>query len=209
MSTATFRFSTDILQRLGEELITSLDQGIVELVKNSYDADALNCTVKLTGTDKTGGSVVITDDGDGMSAEDIRDGWLVLGRSRKDPGTRTRLGRLPAGSKGLGRLGALRMGNEALLVTQPIGEPGINYSLDLRWSDFASTDVVEDVELDIRRAIAMPRSGTRITINGLRMETDEREVRRLARELLLLADPFGDPAGFKLDSLVKSLCRSN
>ena len=199
MSTATFRFSTDILQRLGEELITSLDQGIVELVKNSYDADALNCTVKLTGTDKTGGSVVITDDGDGMSAEDIRDGWLVLGRSRKDPGTRTRLGRLPAGSKGLGRLGALRMGNEALLVTQPIGEPGINYSLDLRWSDFASTDVVEDVELDIRRAIAKPRSGTRITINGLRMATDEREVRRLARELLLLADPFGDPAGFKLE----------
>ena len=199
MSTAAFRFSTDILRRLGEELITSLNQGIVELVKNSYDADALNCTVELVGTDKPGGTVVITDDGDGMSADDIRNGWLVLGRSRKAPAHRTRLRRLPAGSKGLGRLGALRMGDEALLITQPIDEPGINYSLDLRWSDFARTDVVEDVELDIRRAASKPRTGTRITINGLRMATDEREVRRLARELLLLADPFGDPAGFKLD----------
>ena len=199
MSTATFRFSTDILQRLGEELITSLDQGIVELVKNSYDADALNCTIEMLGTDKPGGTVVITDDGDGMSAEDIRDGWLVLGRSRKDPGKRTRLDRLPAGSKGLGRLGALRMGSNALLVTQPTDEPGVDYSLNLQWSDFASTDLVEDVELNIERSVSKPHPGTRIEIRGLRMVTDEREVRRLARELLLLADPFGDPAGFKLE----------
>ena len=199
MSTATFRFATDILQRLGEELITSLDQGIVELVKNSYDADALNCTVKLVGTDKPGGTVIITDDGDGMSADDIRDGWLVLGRSRKAPAARTRRGRLPAGSKGLGRLGALRMGDKALLVTQPAGEPGISYSLDLRWSDFTSADVVEDVELDIRRAVSDPRAGTCVKISGLRKATAEREVRRLARELLLLADPFGDPSGFKLE----------
>ena len=199
MSTATFRFSTDILQRLGEELITSLDQGIVELAKNSYDADALNCTIEMLGTDKPGGTVVITDDGDGMSAEDIRDGWLVLGRSRKDPGKRTRLDRLPAGSKGLGRLGALRMGSNALLVTQPTDEPGVDYSLNLRWSDFASTDLVEEVELNIERSFSKPHPGTRIEISGLRMVTDEREVRRLARELLLLADPFGDPAGFKLE----------
>ena len=199
MSTATFRFSTDILQRLGEELITSLDQGIVELVKNSYDADALNCTVKLVHTDKPGGTIEITDDGDGMSAADIRDGWLVVGRSRKDPGKRTRLERLPAGSKGLGRLGALRMGSKALLVTQPTDEPGVNYSLDLRWSDFSSSDLVEDVGLDIQRSVSKVHPGTRIEIGGLRMATDEQEVRRLARELLLLADPFGDPAGFKLE----------
>ncbi len=197
MSTATFRFATDILQRLGEELITSIDQGIVELVKNSYDADARNCTVELVGTDGLGGTVIVTDDGDGMSADDIRDGWLVLGRSRKAPANRTSLGRLPAGSKGLGRLGALRMGDKALLVTQPAAEPGTSYSLDLRWSDFAKADVVEDVELNIRREPSKSRTGTRIKISGLRMTTSERDVRRLARELLLLADPFGDPTGFK------------
>ena len=199
MSTTTLRFSTDILQRLGEELITSFDQGIVELVKNSYDADASMCTVQLKDTEELGGTVLITDDGQGMSSDDIRDGWLVLGRSRKVPGNQTRRNRLPAGSKGLGRLGALRMGEEAFLVTQPRDEPGVDYSLLIRWADFANSDVVEDVELNIQRSDSEPRLGTRIEIRGLNKKAGEREVRQLARELLLLADPFGDPAGFKLE----------
>jgi hypothetical protein len=40
---ANFRFATDILRRLGEELNPNIDQGILELVKNAYDADARTC----------------------------------------------------------------------------------------------------------------------------------------------------------------------
>ncbi len=40
-----FKFSPSILNRLGEELIPNPDQGIIELVKNAYDADATKCTV--------------------------------------------------------------------------------------------------------------------------------------------------------------------
>ena len=214
MSTATFRVSTDILRRLGEELITSFDQGVVELVKNAYDADALECTVELKDTEEPGGSVVITDDGDGMSMNDIRDGWLVLGRSRKVPRDRTRLNRLPAGSKGIGRLGALRMGDEVLLATCPRQEQGTIYSVRIRWSDFARSDVVEDVRFDIRRSDATQGPGTRIEIRGLQKRVSAREAERLARELILLSDPFGDPTGFtpefiapefrELESLVRT-----
>lgn len=199
MNTATFRFSTDILRRLGEELITSFDQGIIELVKNSYDADASVCSVQLIDTEKAGGTAVVTDDGHGMSTRDIEDGWLVLGRSRKIPGSRTRRDRLPAGSKGLGRLGALRMGQEVVLTTQPQDEPGVDYSLRIRWADFANSDVVEDVRLAVKRSESEPRPGTRVEIRGLDAAASEREVRRLARELLLLTDPFGDPAGFRTE----------
>lgn len=199
MSSATFRFSTDILQRLGEELITSFDQGVIELVKNSYDADASVCSIELIDTQQAGGTVLITDDGHGMSIQDILDGWLVLGRSRKIPNIRTRRDRLPAGSKGLGRLGALRMGEEVLLTTQPREEPGAEYSLRIRWADFASSDVVEDVGLAVQRSDSEQRPGTRIAIHGLDKAAGEREVRQLARELLLLTDPFGDPAGFKTE----------
>ena len=196
MSTATFRVSTDILRRLGEELITSFDQGIVELVKNSYDADALKCTVELADTEELGGAVVITDDGDGMSMDDIRDGWLVLGRSQKVPRDRTRRNRLPAGSKGLGRIGALRMGDEVLLVTCPRKEQEAEYSVCIRWPDFARSNVVEDVEFDIQRSEAKRSHGTRIEIRRLHNRVSVREAERLARELILLSDPFADPAGF-------------
>ncbi len=49
-----FRFSANILRRLGEELNPSPSRGLVELVKNSYDADAINCTIKLGNVDKLG-----------------------------------------------------------------------------------------------------------------------------------------------------------
>lgn len=197
MNAVTFRFSTEILRRLGEELISTFDQGIVELVKNAYDADARTCTVQLIDTGKRGGTVVITDDGDGMSREDIEGGWLVLGRSRKVVHGRTRLGRLPAGSKGLGRLGALRMGENVVLETRPRNEPGVEYSLCINWSDFESTDVVENVPLFVNQISSHKPPGTRISIGNLKPTADKQVVTRLARELLLLANPFVDIEGFR------------
>ena len=194
---ARFRVSTEILRRLGEELITSLDQGLVELVKNAHDADARECTVELRNVDKPGGAVVITDDGDGMSRDDILNGWLVLGRSRKVACERTRLGRLPAGSKGLGRLGALRMGDEVRLSTRPRGQSPCQHSLRICWLDFESRDVIEDVEFSIHSARTQAPPGTRIEIRGLKTQVNESTIRKLARELILLSDPFGNSSGFK------------
>src|SRR5262249_23056801 len=113
MRTEHLRFSPDILRRLGEELIPYFDQGVIELVRNAYDADAANCRVELLGTEREGGTLRVSDDGVGMTAQAIRDGWLVLGRSAKSTGERTNLGRLPVGDKGLGRLAAMRMGEMA------------------------------------------------------------------------------------------------
>src|SRR5687768_10953139 len=113
MSTANLRFSTDILRRLGEELNPHPDQGILELVKNAYDADARSCSIELIDTQRAGGTIRVSDDGDGMDRDAIQNGWLVLGRSRKSVQQLTRLGRIPAGNKGLGRLAALRMGSRA------------------------------------------------------------------------------------------------
>jgi phosphoglycerate-specific signal transduction histidine kinase len=77
-TTANFRFSTNILRRLGEELNPSPSQGLIELAKNAYDADAVNCVIKLRKTDSQGGKIVITDDGDGMNESEIINGWLLL-----------------------------------------------------------------------------------------------------------------------------------
>lgn len=199
MSTARIRFSADILRRLGEELNPSLDKGIVELVKNAYDADAMWCRVTLIETDRAGGAIVVTDDGDGMTAHEIARGWLVLGSSTKDATQATRLGRIPSGSKGLGRLAALRMGSRARLTTRPRGHRSDEYGLVIDWNRFDSTDLVDDVDLTIEHADRSPdaEDGTVIRIEGLRERIQRMEVKRLARELILLADPFGDdPSGF-------------
>ena len=198
MSDLQFRFATDILRRLGEELNPSPDQGILELVKNSYDADAVNCVVTLSGSEQSDGVVQISDDGEGMTWEQLRDGWFVLGRSVKVANAPTRLGRLPAGNKGLGRLAALRLGREVDLVTRPSSRPDAEYDLTIDWSDFDKVDLVEEANVNVEeRPRTTSDSGTRITLRGLRTDLGRMDVKRLARSMVLLADPFGeDPSGF-------------
>ena len=200
MSTARIRFSTEILKRLGEELNPSLDKGVLELVKNAYDADATKCTVELQSTDAAGGAVLVKDNGDGMTVDDITNGWLVLGRSTKTQRQKTRLGRIPAGSKGLGRLAALRMGKRALMTTCPRKEKTTEHGLLIDWEEFDKADLVDDVELSVETARREKgtQSGTEIQIEELRTGFGRTAVKRLARELILLADPFGDdPEGFR------------
>ena len=200
MSDVQIRFATDILRRLGEELNPSPDRGIIELVKNAYDADARTCTIELIQTDQPGGSVRVVDDGDGMSAVEIRNGWLVIGKSEKSSSHRTRLGRVQAGSKGLGRLAALRMGSAAMLTTYPRAERTTQYDLLIDWRDFENVEHVDDVKLRIEQSRRSKASstGTEIHLEDLKIRIGRMDVKRLARELILLADPFGDnPEGFK------------
>jgi signal transduction histidine kinase len=204
MSQARIRFSADILRRLGEELNPSSDRGILELVKNSYDANATNCRIELFNVDQPGGSVVVMDDGDGMDASDVENGWLVLGHSLKSSERRTRLGRVPAGSKGLGRLASLRMGRRALLTTRPRTEVRSEYNLLIDWEAFDTAKLVDDVTLTIDRADRTrgQNNGTEVRIEDLRLPIGRLEVKRLARELILLADPFeDDESSFKPELL--------
>ena len=200
MKKARLRFSTEIIKRLGEELNPSLDKGVLELVKNAYDADATECLVELQNSDKSGGVVVVKDNGDGMTEEDITNGWLVLGRSTKTQQQWTRLGRIPAGSKGLGRLAALRMGKRALMTTWPRREENTEHGLLIDWEEFDTASLVDDVELIVEtsRENIGSESGTEIRIEDLRTAFGRMSVKKLARELILLADPFDDdPKGFR------------
>lgn len=192
------RFAPEVLQRLGEELNPSPEQGILELVRNAYDADATKCTVKLTKVSRAGGTLRINDDGAGMTAKELRDAWLVLGSSSKDPHARTEQhDRLPVGSKGLGRLAALRLGKSAELRTRSEAEPGREHLVVFDWSQFASATTVDEVDLEIRSRPTDKSPGTTILVNDLRKRFTKSEVQRLARALILLSSPFEAPGTFR------------
>lgn len=200
------RFAPQILARLGEELNPSPDQGVLELVRNAYDADATRCLVALEDITELGGTITIRDWGDGIDRQGVSDGWLVLGRSSKSITKRTERGRLQVGQKGLGRLAALRQGTIAELRTWPRSRRGakttrIEHSVVLDWNIFDSAETVDDVPVAVRTAEVDPTAcGTEITVRNLRGRWTRPDVKRLARALLLLADPFGDPhSGFQIE----------
>jgi signal transduction histidine kinase len=193
-----FKFSPSILRRLGEELIPNPDQGILELVKNSYDADATVCEIELLNTEDLGGTIVISDNGMGMDLETLQNGWLVIGKSEKESvSDRTELGRLRVGAKGLGRLAALRLGNRVELTTCPKSEPNTEYFVSICWDDFDAVNSVEEVFLSPTINSTKSKQGTKILISNLNVKIGRREVNRLARALLLLADPFDTKTSFR------------
>lgn len=193
-----FRFSPEVLSRLGEELIPNPEQGIIELVKNSYDADATWCKVELGEREGGSRTLSVTDNGLGMDADAIRDGWLVIGRSSKATRRLTRkFDRLPVGDKGLGRLSALRQGKRVVLETTPDNDLSTRYVLEIDWDKVQRATTVEDVGLDAKKHPANGEGhGTKILVENLKSELGKAALNRLARELLLLADPFEDDIGF-------------
>jgi signal transduction histidine kinase len=85
-----FRADSHLIKVLGEQLIASEKVGILELIKNSYDAGASYCRVRIENipslqeADKSGllfpelpgPVIVIEDDGSGMTRDVIEHGWL-------------------------------------------------------------------------------------------------------------------------------------
>lgn len=199
-STSTgFRFAPSILIRLGEELVPNLDQAIIELIRNSYDADATVCTVELRIDPVEGNTIVISDDGSGMLDSHIRDNWLVLGGSSKESNKLTAKGRRTVGDKGLGRLSALRAGSSVEMTTRHFdrAEDGA-FSINIDWLNFSKAAVVEDVPLAIVPA-TRDFVGTTTTLKGIKRSLGRAETDRLGRSIVLLTSPFSDGGGFRVN----------
>src|SRR4051795_4528711 len=75
--TAQLKPRARILRTFGDELISSETVAVIELVKNSYDADANRVLVRFTGPLEVGaGGIDVIDDGHGMSTETVTTVWM-------------------------------------------------------------------------------------------------------------------------------------
>src|ERR1041385_3807986 len=81
-----FRAKARAVELLGKGQISDLPTAISELWKNGYDAyaDKLEASLYLTGYEglKTP-FFVVSDDGIGMTREDVLEKWLILGTDSK------------------------------------------------------------------------------------------------------------------------------
>lgn len=135
MDQLQFRVSAELKNILGRDLITSDNIAVLELVKNSYDAHATK--VEITFGDD---SIVIADNGKGMSDADINDKWLFIAYSAKSDGTednnyRSKIRRDFAGAKGIGRLSCDRLARYLTMNTVS-EETGTLEILKVDWAKF-------------------------------------------------------------------------
>jgi hypothetical protein len=114
---AFFRFSPRILDHLGVAAYNSLQKCLSELAVNAYDADATELTVVLPDTIDESASIELLDNGMGMSADDISEKFLYIGRNKREQGQRTPGGRLIIGSKGIGKLAGFGIAGTVEVIT--------------------------------------------------------------------------------------------
>ena len=104
MSPLRFTIDALLLRELGERLVGKPHIALAELVKNSYDADATEVTIKfLPHKDR----IEITDDGHGMTSEEFKNFWMRIGTVHKTREKQSRKwGRTLTGFKRRGTVGS-------------------------------------------------------------------------------------------------------
>lgn len=169
-----FEVHPSVVFKLGEELISDEIQALVELAKNSYDADATYVDIVIETPDEDddkSGKVEVDDDGVGMNMTEIRRGWLTISyspkRVMKAKGITTDKERTPLGDKGLGRLGVQRLGDHIEIETLKEGASQ-GYRVIFDWREFRDKQRLSAVPVQVRPARLDREQGTLIRITHLR-----------------------------------------
>lgn len=204
MTAHRFAFSADaaLLRELGERLVGQPHIALAELVKNAYDADAGRVAVAF-GPDE----IVVSDDGDGMTAREFGGFWMRIGSPHKQCIERTRLDRAPTGSKGIGRLAVQFLGTRLSIRTTSRETPDVQLRAEIEWSSAARSGTLTDTAVEVREEARQGTyagdcpHGTEIVVSGLNQDWDEEALAALAQRIWQLQTPFRreDDAGFKVD----------
>lgn len=184
-------FETDaaIIARLGQELVAKQETALIELVKNSYDADATEVDVVLQSPSLKSKALKITDNGVGMTKEELISGFLRLASDMKVRAPRSKLyDRERAGRKGIGRFATHRLGDRLTLRTWT-DETSNGFELFVDWRKFTSGKALSNVAVQVQE-IGPRKRGTTILIENLRDEWSDEQIRRCWRGVLALQQPF-------------------
>lgn len=210
-----FDINAAVVFRLGEELITDVVQALVELVKNSYDADAtwVNVAIDTRAKNQWGrnyanamGAILVEDNGHGMDDETIRLGWLTIANSPKKElkasGRMTLRGRTPIGDKGLGRLGSQRLADNVEIMTTFHAQRETERYISFSWKDFRETSSLGEVPVKFeQREGRNKQSGMKLVLSGLRdreLWQAEKQVLNLQRKLSGMISPFEEVRDFRV-----------
>lgn len=156
-----------IAELLGVQNFSTDEAAILELVKNAYDANALNLKITFEND-----MLRFEDNGIGMNACDIKEHWMHIGKSSKEYEIidQNNKKRIQAGSKGVGRFALSRLGYSVYLKSKRLDSVGVIWKTD--WN----TSILDESN-DVHN------NGTDIKIIGLREKWNKKRIENLNKYL--------------------------
>ncbi|MEC0174347.1 sensor histidine kinase [Paenibacillus favisporus] len=156
-----------LLSHLGDQLISSSEVALLELIKNSYDAGSKQVDIIINQKKRT---MVIKDKGKGMNKADISEKFLVIGTNNRlieqksiieefnqlemsndEPKEKDEISsRVPLGEKGLGRFATMKLANKLLLVSKSkFSSNGALLMVDWNQCRNDSTKTLEEIRVHL------------------------------------------------------------
>jgi signal transduction histidine kinase len=188
-----FQAEGRLLQELGLRLVAKPEVALVELIKNAYDADSPMCTVRLENSGKT---LVVADEGHGMTIADFKTKWMRIATSSKLAGEISPKYHRPlTGAKGIGRFAVRYLGDYLVLDSIAFDDTYECMTKLTARFDWPKLDTAEDigdasVEYSLVRVPEGTQSGTALTITKLREATDFAKEAELRDEVLRIVSPL-------------------
>jgi sensor histidine kinase, putative len=199
-----FRPKARLIKTIGEELISSDNVAVVELVKNSYDANSPIVTITFLGNvkqkkqgriiqnylSKEGASIEIYDQGSGMSFETVKSAWMEPATDFKVKNTNKN--RKFTGEKGIGRFASAKLASRLELITKQ--KEGKELVVTFNWEDFDKDDYLENIHIHWEerepQEFKKENSGTLLRLKNLNTDWDTEKIRTLRTELSRLLNPI-------------------
>lgn len=188
----SFTIESRLLRELGERLVKQPEVAIVELIKNSYDADATECEIHYD----PGTSISVVDDGTGMTLDRFTNGWMRIGTSSKESTPiSTTYGRRITGEKGIGRF-AVRFLGRTLHLESIAYDPqrGCRTRLvaDFDWPSFDELEDLGQIKVPyvLEQVEGESRTGTTLVIEHLRAQVNDLQLQRVRTDSIGVLSPL-------------------
>jgi len=165
-------FDPNTIEHLGVRMYSTIPPVLGELIANSYDANANEVLVSLKEAEDGNKEVVVSDDGHGMSRDDINTKFLRIGRNRREEEDEPEDGkRKPIGKKGLGKLSFFGIADEIEVMTVC---KGVKNTFLMSWGDIKGTQDGRNYEptVLIDNEECSDGDGTSIMLRNIRRVTD-------------------------------------
>lgn len=218
-----FRPYARLMNILGDQLITDKKVAVIEIVKNSYDADAEDVEIRFINFENVNQFylpldeqpyIEIVDNGLGMSLDTIKNSWLRPAtpnkfQKKKNNQNVTEKGRIIQGEKGIGRFAIHKLGEKIEVFTKFKGLNEIKIEMDFTEYDPEDANLfnvdeqkkyklLEDVnnswfENDVPEKI-VNEQGTLIRIYKLREIWKENDIKELYKSIQRLIAPIDENA---------------
>ena len=211
MEKMKYKISSRATILLGRESVSKVESALIELIKNTYDADATMCYILF---DVENDSILLIDDGSGMTKKIIEDNWMMIGTDNKKKEYISKKKRIKSGEKGIGRFALDRLGGVCELFTKS-QEEHATIRWKTNWNSFEEEgNLLEDIEAEFEyvslslyelipdtvknKIIQLEHriekkidfsTGTIIKISNLRDEWTNNQIERIKKSMEFLIPP--------------------